>query len=44
MDNDALAILGEGPALVSGEEGLKDIRIVNAIFEAARTGKEVSLI
>ncbi len=43
MDNDALAILGEGPELVSGEEGLKDIRIVNAIFKAARTGKEVSL-
>ena len=43
MDNDAKAILGMGPALVTGEEGMRDIRIVNAIFEAARTGNEVKL-
>ena len=43
MDNDALAILGKGPALVSGEEGLADIRIVNAIFQAVETGEAVTL-
>lgn len=43
MDNDALAILGRGPALVSAHEGRKDIHIVNAIFAAARTGKPVAL-
>lgn len=43
MDNDALAILGTGPSLVSGEEGLADIRIINAIFKAAETGTQVSL-
>ncbi|MCW8109073.1 Gfo/Idh/MocA family oxidoreductase [Alteromonas ponticola] len=41
MDNDALAILGKGPALVSGEEGLKDIQIIQAIFDSAKTGKTV---
>lgn len=43
MDNDALAILGRGPALVSGEEGMRDIRIVTAIFDAAASGKTVTL-
>ena len=43
MDNDALAILGTGPSLVSGEEGLADIRIINAIFKAAESGTRVSL-
>ncbi|NMH60817.1 Gfo/Idh/MocA family protein [Alteromonas ponticola] len=41
MDNDALAILGQGPTLVSGEEGLKDIRIIEAIFRSAKTGQGV---
>lgn len=35
MDNDALAIMGKGPILVPGEEGLRDIHIVNKIFESA---------
>ena len=43
MDNDALALMGDGPALVTGEEGLADIRVVNAIFDAAKTGKQVTL-
>ncbi|QJR82780.1 Gfo/Idh/MocA family oxidoreductase [Alteromonas pelagimontana] len=43
MDDDAKAILGKGPALVTGEEGLRDIRIVNAIFAAAQSGKRVTL-
>ena len=43
MDNDALAILNDTPVLVPGEEGLKDIRIVNAIIEADRTGQVVKI-
>ncbi|PHI21829.1 glucose-fructose oxidoreductase [Lewinellaceae bacterium SD302] len=44
MDDDALAILNDTPVMVPGSEGLKDIRIVRAIIESAKTGKEVSLI
>lgn len=43
MDNDALAIINDSPVLVPGIEGLKDIRIVNAIIEADRTGKAVEI-
>ena len=43
MDNDALAILADRPVLVPGAEGLRDIAIVNAIREAARTGRAVML-
>ncbi|MCW8093243.1 Gfo/Idh/MocA family protein [Alteromonas sp. ASW11-130] len=41
MDNDALAILNKGPALVPGEEGLRDILIIQAIFKAAKNGQSV---
>lgn len=42
VDNDSLAILGKGPIYVGGEEGMKDIRIVEAAFEsAAANGKRV---
>ena len=41
MDNDALAILGKGPILVSGEEGLRDIRIVEAAFKSVDTKQRV---
>ena len=43
MDDDALAIINKTPVLVPGEEGLRDIRIVEAIYEAARTGKRVKI-
>jgi glucose-fructose oxidoreductase len=43
MDEDAEAILLNKPLLVTGEEGLRDIRVVEAIYEAARTGKQVKL-
>ena len=43
MDNDALAISRNGPILVSGEEGMRDIRIVEAAFASAATGKRVRL-
>ena len=43
MDDDALAILENRPLLVTGEEGIKDIIIVEAIHEAARTGQTIRL-
>lgn len=43
MDDDALAIMQRKPMLVPGEEGLRDIRIVEAIYQSARTGKRVAL-
>ncbi|WP_372015672.1 Gfo/Idh/MocA family protein [Pseudoxanthomonas sp. 10H] len=38
MDDDALAILGRGPQLVPGEEGVRDMRVVDAIYASARGG------
>ncbi len=38
MDDDAKAIKDNLAAIVPGEEGLKDIRIVDAIFESAAKG------
>ena len=43
MDNDALAILGKGPILVPGEEGMRDIHIVESAFKSASLGKRVAL-
>ncbi len=44
MDDDALAILQKKPVMVPGEEGLKDIRIVEAIHRSAsRNGIEIAL-
>lgn len=43
MDEDALAIKQQQAVLVPGEEGLRDIRIVEAIYACARTGKEVAI-
>ncbi|MFO1447346.1 MAG: Gfo/Idh/MocA family oxidoreductase [Opitutaceae bacterium] len=40
MDDDALAILNKTPLLVPGEEGLKDTRVVEAIYRAAASGKK----
>jgi glucose-fructose oxidoreductase len=33
MDDDALSIMNGKPMLVPGEEGLRDIRIVEAIYK-----------
>jgi glucose-fructose oxidoreductase len=41
MDDDAFAILHSQPLLVSGEEGLRDIRVVEAIFSSAKTGRRI---
>lgn len=43
MDNDALSIIQKKPMKVPGEEGLRDIRIVEAIYKAAESGKQVDL-
>ena len=43
MDDFAQCIMNNKPSKVSGEEGLRDLRIMMAIYEAARTGKEVKL-
>ena len=44
MDDDALAIMSSSKPLVPGEEGLLDIRVVEAIFKSASLGgQEVSI-
>lgn len=43
MDHDALAIINETAPLVPGEEGLADIRVVEAIFRSAREGRIIKL-
>jgi glucose-fructose oxidoreductase len=40
MDNDAQAIINNEAPIVPGEEGLNDIRIVNAIMESSRRDGE----
>jgi predicted dehydrogenase len=43
MDDFAQCILNNQPSRVSGEEGLRDVRIMLAIYESARTGQPVKL-
>ncbi|TDH20672.1 Gfo/Idh/MocA family oxidoreductase [Segetibacter sp. 3557_3] len=43
MDDDALSIMQGKPMLVPGEEGLRDIRIVEAIYKSAQSGQRVKL-
>jgi glucose-fructose oxidoreductase len=43
MDDDARAILERRPPQVPGEEGLRDIRILQAILECVRTGAPVTV-
>ncbi|TDB61864.1 Gfo/Idh/MocA family protein [Arundinibacter roseus] len=43
MDEDATSIMQKQPMLAPGEEGMRDIRIVESIYEAARTGKAVKI-
>jgi predicted dehydrogenase len=43
MDDFAQCILNNRPTRVPGEEGLRDVKIMMAIYEAARTGKMVNL-
>ncbi len=43
MDNDALAILNKSRVLVPGENGLEDIRVVQAALQSANTGKRIEI-
>ncbi|WP_057935747.1 Gfo/Idh/MocA family protein [Algoriphagus resistens] len=43
MDNDAQTIMDGKPQSVPGEEGLRDIRIVQAILESAEKGERVRI-
>jgi len=43
MDHFADCILNDTAPLTPGDEGLKDMRIITAIYEAARTGRTVTL-
>ncbi len=43
MDDFALCIMQGKPSKVSGEEGQRDVKIMMAIYESARTGKTVKL-
>ena len=44
MDDFAQCIMNKKASKVSGEEGLRDVRIMMAIYESARTGKSVKLV
>ena len=43
MDDFARCILEKTPTRVPGEEGLRDLKIMTAIYESARTGRPVDL-
>jgi glucose-fructose oxidoreductase len=43
MDDDAMAIIQKKKLLVPGEEGLRDIRVVEAIYKSAASGKKVNI-
>jgi len=43
MDDDALSIMQKKPMLVPGEEGLRDIRVVEAIYRAAATKGKITI-
>lgn len=43
MDEDARAIKENTEVMVPGEEGMRDIRIVEAIYQSAKTGKRIAL-
>lgn len=43
MDDDALAIKNSSELIVPGEEGLKDIQIVEAIYKSAKLGARIEL-
>jgi predicted dehydrogenase len=44
MDDFSDCILNDKPTRVPGEEGRRDLRIMTAIYEAAASGKSVSLV
>jgi predicted dehydrogenase len=43
MDDFSQCILNNKPTIVPGEEGLRDVKIMMAIYESAKTGQPVKL-
>ena len=43
MDDFASCILNNKPTRVPGEEGLRDVKIMTAIYESIRKGRAVKL-
>lgn len=43
MDDDALAIMNDAPFIATGQEGMRDIGIIEAIFKSAASGERVIL-
>ena len=43
MDDDCMALMNNTSLIVPGEEGLRDIRIVEATRKAAKSGQMVKL-
>jgi glucose-fructose oxidoreductase len=43
MDDDAIAIMGGKPMLVPGEEGLKDIKVVEAVYRSVAQKQKVKI-
>jgi predicted dehydrogenase len=43
MDDFCQRILGDKPSLTSGEEGLKDLKVMMAAYESARAGKAIKI-
>jgi predicted dehydrogenase len=43
MDDFSLCIMNNKPSIVPGEEGLRDVKIMMAIYESAKSGKPVKL-
>jgi glucose-fructose oxidoreductase len=44
MDDDALAIMNGTPVIAPGEEGLKDIRVVEAVYRSVAANKRVEIV
>ncbi|MBF0348235.1 MAG: Gfo/Idh/MocA family oxidoreductase [Magnetococcales bacterium] len=44
INNVCEGIMNRGPALVDGLEGMKSLRLINALYESAETGKEIFLV
>jgi glucose-fructose oxidoreductase len=43
MDEDALAIMNKSPLIAPGEEGMKDIRVVEAIYQSVKEKTKVKI-
>ena len=43
MDEDCLAILNNTALIAPGEEGLRDIKVVEAIYKSVASGKNVKI-